>query len=92
MEDETEEGVLAPGCGSLKVWKDKEGRHHRLAGPAVIYIDGDTYWFIHGTMHRDDGPARIWDKYGIEKWYKDGEEYEPSAHEIMVWKMTQHQA
>ncbi len=42
-----------------------------------------------GRVHRDDGPALIYyiGKELCEYWYKDGKPYEPSAHEIMVWKM-----
>jgi hypothetical protein len=90
MEDETEEeGELEVYASGNKRWLDKEGRFHRLNGPAIIYFDGDTYWYKHGKLHRDDGPAVEWPSDGTEEWYKDGEEYEPSAHELMVWKMKQ---
>ena len=86
MEDE-EEGELVLGILYRKEWKDKKGYLHRLNGPAVIYKDGDMHWYRHGRYHRDDGPAWLWPSEGIEEWYKDGKRYEPSAHELMVWKM-----
>jgi hypothetical protein len=92
MEDDPEEEgleVTARPTLAPRHWKDKKGDLHRLNGPAVIFNDGDTLWYRHGQMHRDDGPARIWVKYGIEEWYKDGKPYKPSAHEIMAWKMKQ---
>jgi hypothetical protein len=88
MEDE-EEGKLGIGSNGTKRWYDKHNRCHRLNGPAVIYADVDMDWCRHGKLHRDDGPARIWPSVGVEDWWKDGEPYEPSAHELMVWKMKQ---
>jgi hypothetical protein len=90
MEDETEEeGELAVSCAGSKIWHDKRSRRHRLAGPAVIYNDGDMWWYSHGVIHRDDGPAQEWPSENQFHWYKHGEPYEPSAHELMVWKMKQ---
>jgi hypothetical protein len=86
MEDE-EEGVLEVSSIGTKRWFDKKGRLHRLDGPAFIYSDGYEEWYRHGKLHRDDGPAIIWPSENQFVWYKDGEPYEPSAHEIMVWKM-----
>ena len=91
MEDE-EEGELvyrSPSPGRAEYWKDKLGNYHRLNGPAIVFANGDTSWFKHGVPHRDDGPAREWFTRGIEAWYKDGQKYEPSAHELMLWKMKQ---
>jgi hypothetical protein len=88
MEDEEEgEGELKVDIYKTKRWFDKEGNFHRLNGPAVIYYDGDREWYRHGELHREAGPAFEWFSSDIFKWYKDGEEYEPSAHELMVWKM-----
>ena len=78
--------ISAEDNGPLEFF-DAQKRYHRDDGPAVIFPDGDTYWFINGTMHREDGPARIWKDRGIETWIKDAMFYEPSAHELMLWKM-----
>ena len=86
MEDE-EEGRLVPDRDFKEIWKDKEGYFHRLNGPAIIYTDGDMDWYIHGQRHRDDGPAIDWPYGRIEEWWKDGEPYEPSAHDLILWKM-----
>jgi hypothetical protein len=85
MEDE--EGVLEVSSIGTKRWRNKKGYYHRLDGPAIIYRDGDMVWYRHGNRHRDDGPALDWPSANRFKWYKDGREYEPSAHELMVWKM-----
>ena len=63
------------------------GGYHRLDGPALIWPDRAEQWYKHGKLHRDDGPAALWPERGIEVWYKDGKKYQPSAHEIMAWKM-----
>ena len=72
-----------------KCWY-KDGELHREDGPATIYADGSQYWHKEGEIHRDYGPAVIWPD-GIEYWYKYGKPYEPSAHELMTWKMKQKQ-
>lgn len=44
---------------------------HREDGPAIIYSNGDTQWYLDGFRHRLDGPAkdyeskREWIQYGI---------------------------
>lgn len=34
-----------------------DGKIHRTDGPAVIYKNGDTQWYLYGRIHREDGPA-----------------------------------
>lgn len=34
------------------IWFHK-GRHHRVDGPAVEYLDGSCYWWIDGEIYRD---------------------------------------
>jgi hypothetical protein len=57
-------------CGT-KIWKTKEGKLHRLDGPAVEYEDGGKEWFQNGKRHRLDGPA-VECIYGKKKWFKNG--------------------
>ena len=68
-----------------KCWY-KDGFLHRDDGPAITYPDGRQYWYKKGKYHRDDGPAIIYPD-GDQRWFKDDIMYEPSAHELMVWKM-----
>ena len=95
MEDDEEEGVKHLGTHINETlaesWHDSKGDFHRLNGPAITFHDGDTRWYKHGFLHRLDGPARIWPEQGIEHWYKDGDLYEPTAHEIIAWKMKKKQ-
>lgn len=60
-------------CGTRK-WYDKQNRLHRIAGPAVEYLNGSKYWYNHGVLHRDDGPA-IEQENGIERWYQYGKQH-----------------
>jgi hypothetical protein len=88
MEDDPEEeGELRVDKHGTKRWFDKKGRLHRDDGPAIIYVDGENRWYKNNKLHRDDGPAVEWSLVGVEDWWKDGEEYEPSAHDLMLWKM-----
>ena len=86
MEDE-EEGVVSSVNSLRTIWVDKDSEYHRLHGPAVEYSSGDCSWYRHGQRHRDDGPAKYWPSEDIVEWYKHGERYEPTAHEIIAWKM-----
>ena len=88
LEHETRFFGLKPPHVFLRAWKTELNEFHRTGEPAVTTIDGDYQaWYQQGILHREDGPAIIWLSRDIEEWYKDGEKYEPSAHEIMVWKM-----
>lgn len=40
-------------------WKLKNGKVHRVDGPAFEYKDGSVMWFKNDARHRDDGPAVI---------------------------------
>ena len=51
----------------------KDGKYHRLDGPAVIYPDGTEEWCQNGDLHRDnDLPARTYPSGGGKEWYKNG--------------------
>lgn len=36
---------------------ERNGRFHRLDGPAVISVDGYSCWYMHGKKHRIGGPV-----------------------------------
>ena len=91
MEDDPEEeGRLRLDSAGNELWYDKNGRLHRINGPAVIYKSGGMYWLRHGKLHCDDGPAIIHSN-GEEQWLKHHAHYEPTAHELIVWKMRKQQ-
>lgn len=49
-----------------------------------VCSDGISRWLL----HREDGPAVITPK-GAQRWFKEGKEYVPSAHEIIIYKMNE---
>ena len=63
------------------------GELHNEHGPTVIYPNGDESWYINGQFHRDDGPAIVLYEEDKYIWIKKGQRYEPSAHELIAWKM-----
>ena len=55
-------------------WFNKEGKYHRLDGPAIEYADGYKAWFQKGKRHRLDGPAREWSD-GSKEWWVEGKKH-----------------
>lgn len=49
----------------------RNGRLHRLGGPAIIRPDGSEKWYRYGKRHRVGGPA-IFGPKGEERWYFRG--------------------
>jgi len=54
-----------------QVWRNSEGQHHRLGGPAVIRSDGTQKWYLNDQCHRVGGPALIHPN-GNQYWYLKG--------------------
>ena len=54
-----------------KIYKDENGDHHNPFGPALITRSGNTYWYKHGQLHREDGPA-IESNNGEKKYWIEG--------------------
>lgn len=41
----------------------QHGLGHRSDGkPAIVWTDGDMFWYEYANLHRLDGPAVIYDK------------------------------
>ena len=49
----------------------KDGKLHRVDGPAVEFNNGDKFWFFDGKIHNEDGPAMIWVN-GFKEWWING--------------------
>lgn len=51
-------------------YRNKNNQLHREDGPAVIWSNGDKYWYLDGHIHHKecaDG-SKIWfDEYGVRK-------------------------
>ena len=40
-----------------KKWTNKDGKYHRVDGPAYEDSNGSKYWYLNGELHRENGPA-----------------------------------
>jgi hypothetical protein len=39
-----------------------------------ISENGNTFWMLHGNLHREDGPARVWPT-GCKEWWQDNKRH-----------------
>jgi|JI10StandDraft_1071094.scaffolds.fasta_scaffold12366_2 hypothetical protein len=58
--------------GSKRWYKD--GKYHRIDGPAIEFANGTKEWYKEGKYHRLDGPAIEWSDGG-KAWYLEDENY-----------------
>jgi hypothetical protein len=49
---------------------DSSEERHNDHGPSIIHSSGTKIWFIHGKIHREDGPALMTSRSEI--WYYQG--------------------
>jgi hypothetical protein len=61
---------IAEYPNGTKIWY-KEGKYHRLDGPAFESSDKYKVWYKEGKEHREDGPAIEYPD-GTKIWYKEG--------------------
>lgn len=54
-----------------KLWKNLNGKFHRIDGPAIERFDGTKFWYQNGKLHREDGPA-VENINGAKYWYQNG--------------------
>jgi hypothetical protein len=52
-----------------KCWRNKEGRLHRLDGPAIEWDNGDKEWFIDGCYCRLDNGPTVEYHTGTREWW-----------------------
>ena len=61
----------------------KNGKRHRLDGPACEFINGHKAWYVDGKLHRLDGPAYEFNsKCG--QWFVDGKQIPVNSKEELV--------
>ncbi len=65
-----------------KRWYNKNGKLHRLDGPAIEDAEG-KYWYLNGKRHREDGPAIEWVD-GDKSWYLNGKRHREDGPAV-VW-------
>ena len=66
-------GTIETTIGGAIVYRNAEGRPHRLTGPAVLHHTGARAWCVNGELHRTDGPA-IEGSDGSCIWYLNNDE------------------
>lgn len=49
---------VADERGTIR-YRNHLGQTHRVHGPAVIFSNGDQFWYQHGRLHRETGPAVV---------------------------------
>jgi hypothetical protein len=59
-----------------KFWRNAAGQLHRDGGPAVIFANGDRYWYQNDNLHRERAPA-IECADGTVDYWVNGEPVEP---------------
>ncbi len=63
---------------------DDEGYFHREDGPAILFPNGSTFYYVHGKEHREDGPAvTFWN--GIKRYCLDGEYYTKDEYKMITF-------
>ena len=61
-------------------YKDDGIQIHRENGPAIIWKDGSTFWYLNDQCHRIDGPAAEYSN-GVKLWFIHGEEIDCKTNE-----------
>lgn len=53
----------------------RDGKLHSVDGAAAMtYPDGTSWWYHHGKIHREDGPAVQWSN-GVSEWWQDNQRH-----------------
>ena len=64
-------------------WYDFEtGKLHNESGPAIVWSDGDTEYYIHGKRHNESGPAIVRPS-GSKSYYIHGKLHNESGPAIV---------
>jgi len=55
-----------------KRWYNKNGQRHRDGDkPAIVWADGDKFWYRNGKPHRDGGKPAVERAGGDKFWYQN---------------------
>lgn len=65
--EETSTGSIETHLNGMKEWRNADGKHHRLDGPAIEYPGGGMDWYVNGKRHRLCAPAS--ESFGAKLWY-----------------------
>jgi hypothetical protein len=65
----------------------RNGKSHRVDGPAVEWADGTKGWLLNGKLHRTNGPAIEYSN-GTKSWYLNGKKVTEHAVMNSIKEMT----
>lgn len=74
--------ITKDGYGNI-FYRNHLGQLHRVDGPAIITVEGNTYWYLNGTRHREGGPAVEWSG-DRRMWFLDGKQYGSIEYETQM--------
>jgi hypothetical protein len=74
--------MITDSAGS-QCWRNSAGQLHRLDGPAMEFMGGNSYWYHMGLMHRIGGPAVKNITTGKCYWWIHGVQY-TEAEYLMI--------
>jgi hypothetical protein len=60
-------------------WRLSNHQLHRTDGPALIYPDGETRYYVAGKLSRTDGPALIKNAGQHQEWWYQGRQHRLSG-------------
>jgi len=66
------DSVMTIDSDGDKVWKNSDGKLHRLDGPAVEWVNGYKFWYKNGNRHRDGDLPAVEGDDGGKWWWKNG--------------------
>ena len=69
-----EQSILTIDEYGTKRWQNKEGKYHRINGPAIKWRSGTNFWYQNGLLHRIVNPAIEWSN-GRREWYQKGKRH-----------------
>ena len=78
----------------LKTWHDENNKLHRDGDePAMIYPPNGKckIWYFHGLVHRENGPAKIWND-GSKEWWVNGKPHRLDGPAMMESRSGQPKA
>jgi hypothetical protein len=67
----------------------RNGRRHRIDGPAIEHANGTNEWYRDGQLHREDGAAVEWPNGG-KWWYRHGQRHREDGPAIEAADGTMH--
>lgn len=69
----------------MTTYHDRDGKLHRVDGPAIFFVSGGHQYRINDLIHREDGPAVQYDN-GTHGWFLNGKHYTEAEFNIEMQK------